>query len=240
MKKYTCIVADDQEEAIDLIKDHIELIPQLELLYSSTNPVEALAFLDKEKPDIMFLDIHMPGLTGIDLVENMKERWGLNIPQVVFTTGHIDYTLNGYELGIADYILKPVTFKRFKKSVDRIINDLNKVNAVELELDFFFAEIDGKKVKINFSDILYIEGARNYIIVFTTQGRRIIYSSMSAIMQTLPVNQFMRAHKSYIVAINRVEAVRGNELFINNNGEKVKIPVGITYKKEVLKTLNIG
>ncbi len=240
MKQYNCIVVDDQEEAINLIKDHINKIPQLALMYASTKSIDVLAFLDSNKPDIMFLDIQMPEFTGIDLIENMKERWGHNIPHVVLTTGHIDYTLSGYELGVSDYILKPVTFKRFKKSVDRILNDLDKQRTAEPIHNFFFADVDGKKVKIDFNDILYIEAARNYIIIVMEENKHIIYKSMNSIMEILPKDIFIRIHKSYIMAIDKIESVRGSEILIERKNKKVNIPIGITYKKGVLKALNIS
>jgi two-component SAPR family response regulator len=112
---YTCIIVDDQTEAVVLIKDHVTKIPSLSLLLATTEPVEALAFLDKNKPDIIFLDIEMPGITGIEFIENNKARWGNNMPKVVFTTGYSNYALSGYEHGVKDYLLKPVSFIRFKK-----------------------------------------------------------------------------------------------------------------------------
>ena len=239
MKLYNCMVVDDQEESIDLIKDHIQQVPQLALIFASTKPIEALAFLDKTKPDIIFLDIQMPEFTGIDLVENMKERWGLNIPRIVLTTGHIDYTLNGYELGVSDYILKPVTFKRFKKSVDRIINDLEKTVPETNTPDFFFADVDGKKLKINFNDIIYVEGARNYIVIVTNEKKHILYKSMKAIAEILPADNFIRIHKSHFISIDKIVAMQANKLIVNVKGKEVRLPIGITYRNEVAKALNV-
>lgn len=239
MITYNCIILDDQEESVNLIIDHLKQIPQLNLIFSSTKPVEVLNFLDEIKPDIIFLDIQMPEFTGIDLVENMKERWGHKIPRIVLTTGYLDYTLNAYELGVADYILKPVTFKRFKKSVDRIINDLEQHIPEQSPPIFFFADVEGKKLKINFCDIIYIEGARNYIIIVTENKKHILYRSMKSMDDILPVAEFIRIHKSYFISINKTVAIQANNLIINIKGEDIRLPIGITYKAEVSKALNI-
>jgi two-component system, LytTR family, response regulator len=237
---YTCIIVDDLTEAVNLIRDHVLKIFQLNILLMTTNSIEALTFLDKSKPDIIFLDIEMPGMTGIDIVASLRAKWGNNIPKIVFTTGHADYALTGYEHGVADYLVKPVTFSRFKQCTDRIIDELNMRNLPLDKPGFFFADTNGEKVKINFEDIIYIEGAGNYITIATTENNKTIYKSMNAMQQLLPSTQLIRVHKSFFVAIDRVQSVRGNELTIKvKNGVK-DIPVGITFKENVFKQLGIG
>lgn len=236
---YTCIIVDDQEESINLIKDHIGNIPWLKLLYSFTNPVEALAFIDETKPDIIFLDIEMPEMNGIDVTETLKEKWGNNIPHVVFITGFNEYALDGFDLGVSDYLLKPVTFKRFKKAVDRVVNDLDNQNRKETSTGFLFVDSENQKTRVNFEDILYIEGARNYITIFTKEKRYMLYKSVKSMIDILPATVFIRIHKSYLVSVNKIVALNDNKLSLYIDNKEVKLPIGNTYKKEVYKRLNI-
>jgi DNA-binding LytR/AlgR family response regulator len=205
----------------------------------TTDAIAALAFLDTNKPDIIFLDIEMPSLTGIEFIDNLKAKWGNNIPKIVLTTGYSDYALSGYEHGVIDYLLKPITFNRFKKCTDRILDELDKRNTRADKPGFFFAEEDGQKVKINFDDIVYVEGAGNYIVIVTCENKKVIYKSMNAIQELLPCDKFMRVHKSYIVAIDKVQAIRGNEISVNIKDGDKNIPIGITFKENVLKQLGI-
>jgi len=237
---YTCVIVDDQPEAVDLIRDHVVKVPQLEIAFMTTDSITALAFLDSSKPDIIFLDIEMPGMTGIEFIENVKSKWGNNMPKIVFTTGYSDYALTGYEHGAVDYLLKPISFSRFKKCIDRIIADLDKRTTSFERPNFFFAEDDGKKNRINFDDIVYVEGAGNYIIIVTAEAKTIIYKSMNALHELLPSDKFMRIHKSYILAINKVQAVRGNEIIIHSKDGNKHLPIGITFKENVMKRLGIG
>jgi two-component system LytT family response regulator len=172
---YTCIIIDDQPEAMSLIKDHLLKTPQLSILLMTTDPVEGLSFLDKHKPDIIFLDIEMPEITGVEFVENIKAKWGNKSPKVVFTTGYCDFAITGFEHGVVDYLLKPISFVRFKKCIDRIIEDLDKRAHHPEKPDLFFAEEDGKKVKINFSDIIFIKATGNYIFIHTFEAKKIVY-----------------------------------------------------------------
>lgn len=235
---YSCLIVDDQKEAVDLIKDHILKTPSLTFQNSFTDPIEALGYLDQHKVDVIFLDIEMPEMTGLDFIESLKEKWGTELPKIVLETGFSDYALDSYEYGVADYIMKPVSYKRFIKAVDRIINDLNRLKPTQNGVDFFFADVDGKKIKINFKDIIYLEGARNYLIIATQNKRMITYRSMGSVEELLPKNKFIRVHKSYIVAIDQIESLNGGKIVVNVKEDK-NIPIGITYRKDVLRQLQI-
>jgi len=235
---YTCIIVDDLKEAVDLIKDHVLKIPQLSILLSTTDAIAALAFLCDNKPDIIFLDIEMPYLTGIEFVENLKAKWGNNMPKVVFTTGHPDYAISGYEHGVFDYILKPITFARLKKCTDRIIDELDKRN--NTDKDFFFAEDEGKKIKINFDDIVFVKAEGNYVGLVSNEYRITIYKSMNTMQVQLPCDKFIRVHKSFIVSIAKMQAVNGNDIMLKFNNEIISIPIGLTYKENVLRQLGIS
>lgn len=238
---YTCIIVDDQQEAVNLIKDHVVKTPVLSLKLATTNPVEALGFLDEMKVDIIFLDVEMPDITGLDFLESLEARWGNDMPKVIMTTGFSDYALNGFEYGVEDYLMKPISYKRFKKAIDRVVDNLNrqKEPVTETNDTFFFADIDGKKVKLEYKDIFYIEGARNYVVLKMEPNNRIIYKSMTQMMDILPSKKFIRIHKSYIISIDKIKAIRGNEILTNLKGESIYIPIGITYKKDVMRVLNI-
>ncbi len=240
MKKFTCLIVDDQKEAVELIENHVKKIDSLELVLATIDPLEAISLLDKHKVDIIFSDIEMPEISGIEFIESLKEKWGNDMPKIVFVTGYDNYALEGYEHGIVDYLMKPVSFKRLKKSVDRILNDLNKIKDSSSTHNFFFADVNGKKVKITFDDIIYIEAARNYIIIATDESRHIIYRSMNSVLEVLPHDKFIRVHKSYILAIDRIISIRGSEFLIERKNKKIDIPLGITFKKRVLKRLNIS
>jgi DNA-binding LytR/AlgR family response regulator len=206
----------------------------------TTDSVAALEFLDKNKPDIIFLDIQMPEINGIEFIGNISAKWGNNMPKIVFATGYVDFAFSGYECGIVDYLLKPVTFIRFKKCIDRIIDELDKRNNQIDKPTFLFVEDDGRKVKINFDDIILVEGAGNYIIIMHYEHKRVIYKSMMAMLDLLPPDKFIRVHKSYIVSINKVQAIRGNEIIVKLKNEEKAIPLGITYRENVLKVLGIN
>ncbi len=238
---YTCIIVDDQEESVNLIKDHVGNIPRLELLYATTNPVEALAFLDRERPDIVFIDIEMPEINGMDVIETLREKWGNNTPYIVFVTGYNEYALNGFDLGVSDYLLKPVTFKRFKKAVDRIVYGLDNQDRTGAGANTGFLFVDGEyeKTRLNFADIIYIEGAGNYINVVTEKKRYILYKSVKSMIDILPPAGFIRVHKSYLVSVDKIIALGESKLTLNIDNKEVKLPIGNTYKKEVFKRLNI-
>jgi DNA-binding LytR/AlgR family response regulator len=240
MEKYTCIIVDDQNEAVALICDHAAKIGELEVALATTDPLEAIAYLGKHKVDMIITDIEMPEITGLDLIESLRDKQGSEMPRIVLTTGYHEYALKGYEYGITDYLMKPVSFKRFRKSMDRVLGELGRMNNAGAQHDFFFADTDGRKIKIRFRDILYIEAARNYIIIVTGEAKHIVYRSMSSILEVLPGGKFIRVHKSYIMAIDSIESVRGAEIMLTRKNKEVYIPIGLTFKKEVLKKLNIG
>lgn len=235
-----CIIVDDQREAVELLVDHVKKVGALDLKMATTDAIEALDFLEEESVDLIFLDVQMPDLTGLDFIENLREKLGNKMPRIIFTTGYDHYALPGYEHGVFDYLLKPISFKRFKKSVDRVLAEQKPTTTSDSnERNFFFADVDGKKVKIDFDDIVYVEGARNYIFIVTDQRKMIILKSMTSMGELLPKEQFMRIHKSYICAINRIRAIKGNEIIVDVKDDSKAIPIGVTYREGVLKKLRI-
>lgn len=230
------MVVDDQRQSKELVEDHIKAIPALELKFASTDPIQALNFLDTEKVDCIFLDIAMPSLSGMEFIEALKARYGVAMPRIILITGYDQYALSGYDHGVFDYLLKPVTFKRFKISIDRLMATFGKTLPVH---DFFFTDVDGVKVKINYNDVVWIEGAGNYVSIITAERKMMSYRSMQDISQILPEDKFIRVHKSFIVSLRHIQAVRGNEVILSLDQKQQNIPIGVTYKEKLLKTLRI-
>ena len=182
----------------------------------------------------------MPHLNGLEFIESLRAKKGNDVPKFIFTTGYNDFALSGFEHGVFDYLLKPIGFKRFNMSMDRFLSDFNKsTNVNELAKDFFFADVDGKKVKINFADIVYIESSGNYITVYGNKLKILLYRSMNSMQEMLDPEIFLRTHKSFMVSVNYIEVIKGNELVLKH-GETTKfIPIGATFKDAILKKLGI-
>lgn len=236
-----CIAIDDQDVAIKVMVEHISKIPQLNLLKTYTDPIEALSFLETNRIDLVFLDIQMPHIGGLDFIESLRSKQGNLMPEFILTTGHNQYALSGFEQGVADYLLKPIGFKRFKIAIDRLIS--KKLQSVLSEFpkeDFFFADLNGKKQKINFKEISFIESAGNYVSVFGDNDlKAVIYNSMNGMQEIVPKDNFMRVHKSYIVSINHIHAIKGNAIIVKRNGAEINVPMGSTFRMATLKKLRI-
>lgn len=235
-----CIIIDDQAEAIEIIESHIKHKPELTLIKTFVNPMEALIYLEETKIDIVFIDVQMPLINGLDFIESLRAKKGKDVPKFVLITGYDKYALSGFEQGAVDYLLKPVGFKRFNIAIDRIITTLPKIEKKDVvKVDFFFAEVNGQKIKLCFDDIAYIEGSGNYITVYGINLKALIYQSLSGITEQLQNENFIRVHKSFIVSIKYINAIKGNEVFIIYNEIKKTIPIGATYKEHLMSVLRI-
>jgi DNA-binding LytR/AlgR family response regulator len=233
-----CIIIDDSEDAIKLLTKHIGSRPDLNLLTTFTDPTEALAYMADQKVDLVFIDIHMPEISGLEVIEILQAKKNIKLPHFILTTGHSEYAVESYDYGVTDYILKPVTFKRFSMAIDRYLSKRIIPDESELEKDdFFFAELEGVKTRINFADIVYIEGAGNYISLYTLAGRIVLHKTILSITELLDAKRFIRIHKSILVSINYIKGIRGNDLFLNYQGKQVEVPIGVTYKKTLIERL---
>jgi DNA-binding LytR/AlgR family response regulator len=231
------MIVDDHSQSTELMVDHVKKVPQLDLKLATTNPIEALSYLDSESVDCIFLDIEMPEITGLEFIETVKAKHGARMPRIVLITAYDRYALTGYDYGVFDYLLKPVSFKRFKISIDRLLTE----NAsAESERDFLFVDVDGRKLRINFSEIVYVEGAGNYIFIATHEKKVICYKTMTSILESLPLKDFVRVHKSFIVALGKVTAIKGNEVLVSLSNSTKNLPIGTTYKDNLLKLLRIN
>ena len=231
--KLQCIIVDDEPLAIDVIVNYIEKTPFLELAGTFTNPLDALPLIQKENIDIVFLDIQMPELTGMQFLKLMRGKAG-----VIIVSAYTEYAIEGYEHDVIDYLLKPVSFDRFYKAVQKAAapRETKVVRAVEKQAsarDFIFIKVDTKLVKIFLDDILYIEGLKNYVSIYTKTERYITLQLMKQLEEVLPFNRFVRVHKSYFVAIDKISCIERQEIHINN----VIIPIGATFSEHFAKML---
>ncbi len=228
MKKIQCLVVDDEPLATELLTKHIDQFPQLELVGSCWNAIEALDVIKTKTIDLIFLDIQMPGLTGIDLVRSMQQR-----PSIIFTTAYREYAVESYELDVVDYLLKPITIDRFFKSINKYLDTLEKPQAVsetkEDSASFIYVNTNRRHVKILFEDVLYVESLKDYVRIHTKSQRITTKDKISEFEKKLP-SYFLRTHRSYVVNTKMITAFTTHDVEI----EDTEIPIGISYKKEVL------
>lgn len=228
MDKYTCIIIEDEPLALEKTKDFVNKVPFLSLSAIFDNALDGLAYLNSNNVDLLFLDINMDELSGIELLESTKIS-----SQVIITTAYQEYALKGYELRITDYLLKPYTFNRFLQAVNKAQENLSQ-RITEKQLDFIFVKTENRLEKIMISDILYIEGMRDYLRIHTLNKKIMTLQSFSELEQLLPSQLVCRVHKSYMVAVNKIESVERSRIKIA--GEL--IPVSETYKEAFLQLIN--
>ncbi len=225
-----CVILDDEPLAVELLTKYINDTEALTLSFASTNPFEAIQFIQKNEVEVIFLDMQMPELTGLQVLKIIGSGY-----KVIFTTAYTDYALDGYEYNITDYLLKPISYERFLKSIQKIQTVINAPNAksIVLEDDFIFIKTDGKMIKINISDIQFIEGLKDYISIQTNTEKLITLQNLKNFEEHLSTQQFMRVHKSYIVALNKIDSIERNRIFIGTH----IIPIGDTYREQFLKRI---
>lgn len=220
MIKYSCIIIEDEPLALEKTKGFVEKTPFLNLLATFDDALEGLAFLKSNKIDLLFLDINLDELSGIELLENSK----LNC-QVIITTAYSEYALKGYELNVTDYLLKPFTFERFLQAVDKI-QDSKSINHKELNSKFIFIKTESRLEKVNIDEILFIEGMRDYRRIHTLNKRIMTLQNFSELEQLLPANLICRVHKSYMVSISKIDEIERSRIKIS----KEIIPISETYR----------
>lgn len=233
-----CLVVDDEPLALDIIADYIAKVPELTLSATTTNAIEGIGLVQQGLIDLVFLDVQMPELTGMQFLKIINGKC-----DVILTTAYPQYALEGYELNVIDYLLKPIAFDRFYKSIQKVINQ--KINgypktspmevppAVSKTNDFIFVKTEHKIQRIDYNDILYIEGLKDYISIFTYNERVIILQNMKKMEDTLPEERFIRVHKSYIVAIEKIESIERGRISLKDK----RIPIGDTYREAFFKRI---
>jgi DNA-binding LytR/AlgR family response regulator len=237
-----CLIVDDEPLALQILEDYLSKIPFLQLVKATTNPIEALTLVQTGNVDLVFLDVQMPELTGIQFlrISNGKAK-------VILTTAYPQYALEGYELDVIDYLLKPIAFDRFFKSVQKAQATLQpqmaNVKPIQADpvhpqqdflSDFIFVKTEHKIQKVYLNDILFIEGLKDYISIFTPAERIITLQNMKKMEDALPPKHFIRVHKSYIVSINKIDSIERSRICIR---DKI-IPVGDTYREEFFKIID--
>ncbi|MCR9250060.1 MAG: LytTR family DNA-binding domain-containing protein [bacterium] len=225
-----CVVIDDEPLAREGLKSYIDQIEYLNLVGEGSNPVELSNLLDKQKVDLIFLDIQMPILNGIDYLKMNK-----NLPIVIFTTAYPSYALDGYELDVLDYLLKPITFERFFQATNKAkdyhtLSRQSTDEATRTSDDFFFVKCSNKFEKIYYQNILYVEAMQNYSVIYTSEDKYMTLMSLKSVEDKLDSQRFLRVHKSYIVALDKVNSFENHELTILES----KIPISRNYRKEVM------
>lgn len=230
-----CLAIDDEPLALKLLEDNIRHVPYLELVASCRNVFDAMKVLQENNIDLIFIDILMPGLTGLQFIGSLANK-----PLVIFITAYKQYALESYDLAVVDYLVKPVALERFVKACNRAkeLHELKmsrNVTAAIVVKDYFFVNVDYRQVKIKFRDIKWMEGVRDYIKIHLKSVTKpiLLRSNLKSMEEQLPPSQFVRIHKSYLVAIESITAIRKNSVFIDD----MELPVGETYKDIVEKLL---
>jgi len=222
----TCLVVDDEPLARNLLSDYVKKIPSLTLVGTCEGPLQAIEFLKSSSVDLLFLDIQMPELTGIGLLKSIPKK-----PMVIFTTAYSEYALEGYELDVIDYLLKPITFERFIKAINKVqarVTTTRQTSAPQgLTDDFIFVKDGTKLVKIMINDILYVEGLKDYVTIHTKAQKVVSLQRLKSLEEQLPESLFIRIHNSFIVSLRAITSVHKNEVEIGN----AFLPVGETYRK---------
>jgi DNA-binding LytR/AlgR family response regulator len=228
--KLNCVIVEDEPLARNLMVEYVRKVPSLNLIEACSSPLMALEVLRKNTIDLLFLDVQMPELTGISLLKVLKNK-----PLVILTTAYSEYALEGYELDVADYLLKPITFERFLRSVDKVVQrlEVQKPPAIvekvpmPAEQSFVFVKDGTKLVKVVFDDILYMEGLKDYVTIHTKQQKIVSLQRLKTLEEQLPSNKFIRIHNSFIVALQAIEVVHKNNVQVKG----ALLPIGETYKK---------
>ena len=231
-----CIAIDDEPPALHQMKEYISRVPFLDLVHTFDNGISAIEFLKENEVDLLFLDIEMEGLTGIQMLKVIKNK-----PFVILTTAYDSYAIQAFDLDVTDYILKPISFERFFKAVEKVSElirekkqGLNQmVQTVADEKNYIFVKTEYRMQRVDFKDILYIEGLKEYLIIKMITGRVITLQSFKHMEEMLPSSNFIRVHKSYMVALDKIEFIERNRIKI---ADKL-IPVGDTYKKVFYEAL---
>lgn len=234
----SCLIVDDEQSAIDILRTFVEKTPFLSLVGSTTNPLEALGILQSQPIELLFLDIHMPQLSGLDLLRVLNK----GKTKVILTTAYSEFAVESFELDALDYLLKPIAFERFLKAAQKALNTSLEPSPrwqpEEKADDYIFVKTEskGKMTKINFNDILYVEGQKNYVSINTSDESIVTLLNIKDLEERLPPRQFMRVHKSYIVSLDKIVVIDGNQILFKNM--KAYVPLGETYRPAFFEALH--
>src|SRR5688500_3002280 len=226
--KLNCVIVEDEPLARNLLVEYVRKVPSLNLVDACASPIAALEVLRNKPVDLLFLDIQMPELTGLSLLKVLQKR-----PLVILTTAYSEYALQGYELDVVDYLLKPITFERFLRALDKVTQRLDGKKspvdkpAAPVEQPFVFVKDGTKLVKVVFDDILYVEGLKDYVTIHLKNQKIVSLQRLKTLEEQLPTDKFIRIHNSFIVALKAIDVVHKNNIQVGN----AQLPIGETYKK---------
>jgi two-component system response regulator LytT len=232
-----CIAVDDEPLALRLVETFIEQTPFLELISTCDNAVDAMGLIRETKPDLVFLDINMPNLSGMELARLIQDQAG-PLPKIIFTTAYNHYAIEGYKVNAVDYLLKPFSYEEFLRASSKVLQlseeANNNFNTIAADDEFIFLKVEYQWVRISLKDITYIESLKDYVKVHLENSQKALLSliSLKALEEKLPSSKFMRVHRSFIVSLDKISAISKNSIFI----DKIEITVGEQYK-EAFKTL---
>lgn len=228
-----CIIVDDEQHAIDILVHYVNQTPHLQLEGTFTNPIEALQAVASQKVDLIFLDIQMPELSGMDFIKAINRR-----AKVILTTAYSEFALESYELDVVDYLLKPIRLPRFLQAVQKAVKEIEEAsdekNNITDASDYVFVKTEskGKLLKINLNEIDYIEGMKNYVAIYCGEKKTLVYTSMKDLEERLSKKQFIRVHKSFIIPIGKITGIEGNLLRLKNVAAEILI--GENYKPDLM------
>jgi len=230
--KLKCLIVDDEPVARKVLKEYADDVPFVEIIGEVDNPLKAQALLDKESVDLIFLDINMPKLTGIEFL-----RTTTILPMVILTTAYAEHALDGFTLDVLDYLVKPFSFERFLKSCNKAKDyqqlRKNAEKNIEVHENYFFVKCNGRIEKVLYDELLFVEAALNYVILHTVNGKMIVYLTIKGIMESLPAELFVKVHKSFIINLQKVNSIEGNIIHIN----KAEIPISQNSQDEIMKLI---
>ena len=232
--KLKCLIVDDEPVARKVLREYIDDIPFLEIAGEADNPLKAEPFLDEISIDLLFLDINMPKLTGIEFLKTRN-----SLPMVIITTAYVEHALDGFDLDVLDYLVKPFSFERLLKACNKA-KDYNKLktNTIKNPVDnnYFFVKCNGRIEKVSYDELLFIEASLNYVTLHTANGKMIVYLTIKGINENLPSGVFIKVHKSYIVNLSKINSIEGNIIRIG----KAEIPISQNNQEEIMKLILKG
>jgi len=229
-----CIIVDDNKMSRTMVKQLVEQVEFLELRAECENPVEAFNYLKKEEVDLVFLDVEMPTMTGLELIRNLEKR-----PIIILITAKQDYAVEAFELNVADYVIKPVTLSRFMIAVDRAKELFEsrdqKLVVNEKEKDYIFVRSNSLLTKVRIQDIIYVQALGDYVNIFTREKRLTVHITLKGMEEKLPRDKFYRLHRSYLTALNHIDNIEEGTVYVG----KHPLPIGEQFKKELLRRINL-
>lgn len=233
--KIRCIIIDDEPIAVDYLKSYVENMPQLELVATYNRAADSFETITNENIELIFLDIRMPELNGLDFIRTLQIK-----PEIILTTAYSEYALEGFNLNVTDYLLKPISFERFAQAINKVASKKSagiEITGKSFKKEFLFLKSGYKSVKVNFNDITHVEGMKEYVLFYTTDGSKYIKNErMKNVEEMLISHNFIRVHKSYLVSLTHIKAFYGNTLEVADK----EVPVGRVYKEDLKRYLECG